>query len=178
MKKWIYLAFLTCTSLISCQKEEMPDEHLDPKDLLEAQEYFRAEIDGKSFKVIDSEMMGGIIYPSFESQVITLDLYGTLEKERPEDYEGLYFMICFFDGPGTYYTGNDYNASYADYINGDLNLWSNSYPQLDPGKVIVLEQTQDFVKGTFEFKAYNDYEDSYVDVIGEFKVLLEENPYD
>lgn len=177
MKKWIYIILFTCVGLTSCEKENT-EELVDPEDLLASQEYFRAEIDGKGFEVIDSETVGGTIYPSLETQVITLEIYGILEKEKPEDYEGLFFMICFFDGPGMYYTGNDYNNSYADYINGDLNLWSNSYPQLDPGKVAILEHTEDFVEGTFEFKAYNEYDDSYVDIIGEFKILLEENPYD
>ena len=174
MKKWIYIFFFTCVGLASCEKENT-EELLDSKELLATQEYFRATINDKSFEVTDPETMGGTIYPSPLSGVITLDIYGIIESDN--DFEGLFFMLCYFDGPATYYTNNNYNASFADYINGDLNLWSNSYPQLEQGKVIIVEQNENFIEGVFEFNAYSDGDDSYVQIEGEFKVLLEESPY-
>lgn len=174
MKKWIYTLVLSCAALISCDKEN-PEELLNSEDLLASQEYFRAEINGKPFEVTDPATMGGTIYPSPESGVITFDLYGVIEKG--DDYEELNFKICFFDGPGTYYTGTTSSVSWADYY---LNweMWFNDYTLEDPGTVIVTAHTEKFIEGTFEFNAYNYEQESYVSVVGEFKVLLEKSVYE
>jgi hypothetical protein len=118
--------------------------------------------------------MGGTIYPSPESGIITLDFYGGIEDEK--NFEALDFKICYFDGPGTYYTGTTSSVSWADYYQ-NMNVWYNDYTLEDPGIVIVTEHTERFVEGTYEFNAYNYDDESYIHVVGEFKVLLEKSHY-
>lgn len=174
MKRLICLMFFTCLGLTSCEKENT-DELLEAEDLLASQEYFRAEINNKSFEVTDPETMGGTIYPSPNSGIITFDFYGGIEEE--DNFEALDFKICFFDGPGTYFTGTTSSVSWADYYQ-NLDVWYNDYTLEDPGTVIVVNQTENFVEGTFDFNAYNYDDESYVHVVGEFKVLLEESGYE
>lgn len=165
MKK--YYLILLGILLIGCEKEEITEVAA-----LEAPtEYFNAEIDGKEFTVTDPETIGGMVYLS-PNQVRTFDFWGATGTE--DDHESITFMICFFEGPGTYYPGNDYNNSYGDYWLS-WHLWSTAYPHMEPGEVIVTEQTEDFVEGTFKITGYNDEDDSYVEIQGEFGVLLEES---
>ena len=174
MKKWIYIIFFTCVGLTSCEKEKT-EELLESEDLLASQEYFRAQINDKSFEVTDPETMGGTIYPSPESGVITFDLYGGIEEG--DNYEGLDFKICFYDGPGTYYTGTTTSVSWADYYN-NWDAWYNDYRLEDPGIVVVEEHTEKFISGIFVFNAYNYEDESFINVEGDFKVLLEKSDYE
>lgn len=174
MKKWIYIIFFTCVGLTSCEKENT-EELLESEDLLVSQEYFRAKINGKDFEVTDPEKMGGTIYPSPLSGIMTFDLYGWTEEG--DDYEELNFKICFYDGPGTYYTGVTTSVSWADYYK-NWDFWFNDYRLEDPGQVVVEEQTEIFISGTFQFNAYNYEAESFVNVEGEFKVLLEKSDYE
>lgn len=173
MKKWFYLIFFTCVGVASCEKENT-EEILGSEDLLAAQEYFRAQINDSSFEVTDPETMGGTIYPSPKSGIMTFDLYGGIKEG--DDYEGMDFKICFYDGPGTYYTGTTSSVSWADYYH-NWEAWYNDYRLEDPGVVIVEEQTDKFISGTFEFNAYNYEDESFVHVEGDFKVLLEKSVY-
>lgn len=174
MKKWIYVFLFMCLPFYSCEEENADDLLQESEELIATEEYFRAEINGRSFEVTDPEAMGGTIYPSPESGIITFDLYGGIEEG--ESYEGLDFKICFFKGPGTYYTGTTTSVSWADYYH-DSGAWYNDYRLEDPGVVTVTEHTEEFVQGTFIFNAYNYEDESYVNVEGEFKVLLEENVF-
>ena len=172
MKKWIYLVLFACTSLISCEKENEDELELNSEEFLASQEYFRAQINEKPFEVLDPETMGGFIYPSPTSGIMTFDLYGTIWEG--DNYEELNFKICFYDGPGIYHTGTGNTVSWADYyIN--WRMWFNDSNLEDPGTVIVTKQDDNFIEGTFDFNAYNYEEDSFVHVTGEFKVLLEES---
>lgn len=175
MKKWIYIILFTCVGLTSCEKESTDELEIESEALLASEEYFRAEINDRPFEVIDSETMGGTIYPSPLSGVITFDLYG--EIIDGDDYEGLNFKLCFYDGPGTYYTGVTSSVSWADYYH-NWDAWFNDYTLEDPGTVIVTKQTEKFIEGNFEFNAFNYEDESYVHVEGEFKVLLEKSDYE
>lgn len=175
MKRWIFLSLWFSTIFVACEKKSAEDELLDSENLLASQEYFRAEINGEPFEVTDPETMGGTIYPSPNSGVITFDLYGAIEEE--DHFEALDFKICFFEGPGTYYTGTTTSVSWADYyLNWDM--WYNDYTLKDPGTVTVSTHSEKFIEGTFEFNAFNYEQESYVHVTGEFKVLLEKSVYD
>lgn len=174
MKRCLYLFLLVCFSLFSCEKEET-ETIQESEDLLTSQEYFRAEIDGKSFEVHDLELMMGTIYPSPTSGIITFDFLGAIDDK--EHYEEINFKVCFYDGPGTYYTGTTSSVSWADYyLNSEY--WYNDYTLEDPGLVVVTEDDGEYITGTFDFNAFNYDDESIVHVVGEFKVLLEENDFE
>ncbi|GAB2760638.1 DUF6252 family protein [Salinimicrobium soli] len=174
MRKWVYIIFFTCVGLTSCEKENT-EELLESEDLLASQEYFRAKINGKDFEVTDPENMRGFVYPDPRSEIMTFDLIGW--REEGDDYEELNFKICFYDGPGIYYTGVTTSVSWADYYK-NWDTWFNDPLLEDPGQVVVEEQTENFISGTFQFNAYSYEIESFVYVEGEFKVLLEKSVYE
>lgn len=160
--------------IISCQKEEMGEDKTAELEVL-YEEYFRAEVDGVVHEIEDSSGIGGTIYPSFNSGVINFDFWGEIYDETKEEdyYTGFTFKVCFYDGPGTYYTGTDKTVSWADYWE-DFEIWENNYAYgLEPGEVFITKHEDDFVEGTFKYWAYNEYLDSTVYVQGEFGLLLE-----
>ena len=88
-------------------------------------------------------------------------------------YNGFMFKVCFYDGPGVYHTGTDQTVSWAMYWE-DFNLWENHYSYgNDPGVVTITGATEEFVKGTFEFEAYNPELDNMLYAVGEFGLKLE-----
>lgn len=141
------------------------------EEMVEEQEYFNAIIDGKPFVVNDPEMMGGFVFTNPETGIISLDLYGEIEGK--EEYEGLYFLLCFYDGAKTYYTGNTHNVSYADYIKG-WDIYSNDWTLHDPGTVVIKNASETFVEGEFIFRAYNvDGPGEIIEVTGSFGVKID-----
>lgn len=159
---------------ISCQTEEMAEDNIAGLEIL-YEEYFRAEVDGVAYEIEDPEGIGGTIYPSHTTGIINFDFWGEIftEPVTVDYYTAFSFKVCFYDGPGTYYTGTDKTNSWSDYWD-DWEIWENHYSYgLEPGEVVITSHTDDFVEGTFEFNAYNVNLDSTVYVIGEFGLLVE-----
>lgn len=168
-----YLMLVVGILFISCQKEEL----VETAELeVSYEEYFKAEVDGVAFEIEDPAGIGGTIYPSHTTGIINFDFWGEIYDETKEVdyYTSFSFKVCFYDGPGTYYTGTDKTVSWADYWR-DWELWENHYSYgVEPGEVIITKHTDDFVEGTFEYFAYNYDLDSTVYVTGEFGLLLED----
>ena len=160
---------------ISCEKdeiEEVSDLEVAPE------EYFIAKVDGVTYEIEDPSGIAGIIYPSHTTGIINFDFWGeSLDESKDVDYYTSFsFKVCFYDGPGTYYTGTDKTVSWAMYWS-DWELWENHYIyNHDPGTVIITNHTDDFVEGTFEFVAYNENLETNVYVVGKFGLVLE--PYE
>lgn len=165
MKRIFILSMLAICSCYSCQKEEIAEQaHL------QAPEYFSAKINGVDFLLTDPEEIGGSVYPGPGSKVRTFDFWG--EREAKYYHEAIVFKIRFYKGPGTYYTGNNYNISYADY----RDAWYNDYRLEDPAEVIIIKASETFIEGTFAFTAFNYKTSDFVNIEGSFGVALEENP--
>lgn len=144
------------------------------------QEYFRADIDGESFEAKDTANIRATVYPSYRTGVITFDFMGEVDQksEEGEFDRGFNFKVCFYDGPGTYYTGTTKTVSWAYYWYSkgisEFELWENHYAYgNEPGEVVVTNATDKFVEGTFEFEAYNEYRETTINVTGEFGIILQ-----
>lgn len=156
----------------SCQKDDLS---ADKTDVIENEEYFTFEIDGTTFSVEDPDHIAGTVYPSSDTGVINFDFFGELTPEYSVNdiYRGLIFKVCFYEGPGTYFTGTDQTVSWA-YIWIDSELWENHYNYgNDPGVVIIKNATNNFVEGTFEYEGYNPNLETTILVEGNFGLKLE-----
>lgn len=188
MKKY-YLILVMGIIFISCQKEEIVEVENSEVEIVEQEiveletqgqevdyeEYFRAEVDGVVYEMNDPELIKGTVYPSRNSGVINFDFTGGFYDPTKEVdfYKEFNFKVCFYDGPGTYYTGTPHTASWA-YVWFDYQYWENHYEYgNEPGEVIVTSSTNDYVEGTFEYKAYNEYLETTIHVKGEFGLILE-----
>lgn len=162
---------------ISCQKEEIVEEvtaELETDEII-YEEYFRVEIDGESYEFEDPDLIKGTVYPSRNTGIINFDFTGIFDDSTKKVgfYKEFNFKVCFYDGPGTYYTGTPNTASWA-YFFADYNYWENHYEfGNEPGEVVVTKATDDVVEGTFEYEASNDNPESTVYVKGEFGLILE-----
>lgn len=173
MKKF-FLILVMGIVFTSCQKEEMAEEETAELEV-EIEEYFRVEIDGVSYEFKDPEFIKGTIYPSRNSGVINFDFMALFYDDTKEVdfYKEFNFKVCFFDGPGTYYTGTTNTVSWA-YFFSDYQYWENHYEYgNEPGEVTVTNAGDEYVEGTFRYEAYNDHLDSQVNVSGEFGLILE-----
>lgn len=177
MKKY-YWIILFGMFLSACQSDEViSDPLLD--DVFDAKpdfvEYFRAEVNSKEFEVFNAENIKGTVYPSEETGNINFDFLGEIFNEDRETdfYEGFNFKVCFYDGPGTYYTGTPETVSWAMYWH-DFELWENHYALgTEAGIVTITKATDQIVEGTFSFQAYNIQLETSVEAEGEFGIILE-----
>lgn len=172
-----YLMLVVGILFISCQKEEMVEEKTAElkTDEIIYEEYFRVEIDSVKHEFKDPDLIKGTAYPSRNSGIVNFDFTGIFDDPTKEVgfYKEFNFKVCFYDGPGTYYTGTPDTASWA-YFFSDYQYWENHYEfGNEPGEVVVTNATDEYVEGTFEYEAYNDYLNSTVYVKGEFGLILE-----
>lgn len=176
MKKYYLILALGFVCLAACQKDELEEEIIQTEELEAVpEEYFRAEVDGESYEADDPSLIKGTVYPSYNSGVINFDFSGEwIDESKDIDfYKAFTFKVCFYDGPGTYYTGTTKTVSWAMYWS-DYGLWENHYEYgNEPGTVVVTNATDKYVEGTFEFEAYNNYSETTVYVKGEFGLILE-----
>lgn len=176
MKKYYLILALGFIGVSACQKEETAEEILQTEEL-EAlpEEYFRAEVDGQAFEADDPSLIKGTVYPSPNSGVINFDFSGEWADESQEVnfFKAFTFKVCFYDGPGTYYTGTKETVSWAMYW-ADYDLWENHWQNgNEPGTVTVTHATDKYVEGTFEFEAFSTDRETTVSVQGEFGLILE-----
>ncbi len=174
MKGYYLILTVGFLFLTSCQKDDVTDSNIE-KNAEVIDEYFNFEVDGTSFSVKDPDHIAGTVYPSSNTGVINFDFFGEIISEFSEDniYRGLVFKVCFYDGPGTYYTGTDQTVSWA-FSWFDDELWENHYSYgNDPGIVIITSATENFVEGTFEYEGYNSNLETNILIKGNFGLELE-----
>ena len=179
MRNYYLVLMVVTLAIFSCEKDEAEENTGDAVATKELPlEYFRAEIDGRQLEAKDTALIAGTAYPSYNTGVINFDFSAwmkdeTAESEAKDIYDGFMFKVCFYDGPGTYYTGTDKTVSWAMYWEG-FELWENHYENGNPpGIVTITAATEDFVEGTFEFEAYNRELENTVYAVGEFGLKLE-----
>ena len=185
MKKYYIILTVGFFSFFACEKAEIEinntEEVIAPKfeqgvdtGVMPA-EYFRVEVDEDFFETESAANIKGTTYPSDHSGVINFDFFMMFEDPNLEVgfSKEFNFKVCFFDGPGTYYTGTPYTASWA-YFFSDYHYWENHHEfGHEPGEVIVTKATKNYVEGTFSYEAYNRELDSTAIVKGEFGLVLE-----
>ena len=160
--------------IVSCQNDDN-EKNITEKNTTEFVEYFNFEIDGVNFAVNDSDHIAGTVYPSDETGVINFDFFGEIPAISSEEnvYRGVFFKVCFYDGPGTYYTGTDETISWA-FNWTDSEIWENHYNyENEPGIVIITSANNSFVEGTFEYEGYNPNLETETLVKGNFGLKLE-----
>ena len=168
MKGALYFSAFLLVVFTSCDSGE-PEEELLEEVNVQVQEYFTASINGNEFVVTDPDLMGGIVFTNPDTGVVSLELYGKIDKEP---YEILAFTLCFYDGKKTYNTGTTNNNSEADYWRGH-DLYVNDYTLEDPGSFTITTATETFVAGEFVFRAYNvDDEQEVIEINGTFGVAV------
>ena len=172
MKRCYLILAVGFLFLTSCENEEVTDNKAEV-----ISEYFNFEVDGASFSVNDPDHIAGTVYESSDTGVINFDFFGEITSESSQDdiYRGLVFKVCFYDGPGTYYTGTDQTISWA-FSWFDDQLWENHYSYgNDPGIVIITKASENFVEGSFEYEGYNPNLETNVLIKGNFGLKLESN---
>lgn len=173
------LFFIFSFSLFSCSSED--DEVLAEDILLEKKEYFNAVVEGREYKITNSEYMGANISISPESGIVALGGGAHIYDTIKEIYAEMGFYVCFYDGEGTYTTGNNKDVSYGyffDMSDGDWKDWWSDPGMGDPGEVKITYADEGFVEGTYITNAYS-YEDpeSSVHMDVEFGLKLEKENY-
>ncbi|MDX1760651.1 MAG: hypothetical protein R3218_00695 [Christiangramia sp.] len=170
----ILIAILFC----ACQSEETLD---DPfyDDVFNAKpdfvEYFRAEVNGENFEILNGDYIKGTIYTIDDAGNINLDFLGEISKQGLDEdfYEAFNFKITLFDGPGTYYTGTTENLSFALYWY-DFDFWENHYALgTEPGVVTITRAGDRVIEGSFSFEGYNNQLENKILAEGEFGIILE-----
>lgn len=92
-----------------------------------------------------------------------------------EAWADIFIYSCFYDGTGTYSTGNDKDISYAwydDYYTGEMLF--NDPGMGDPGVVEITYADEQVVEGIFKITTYSyDTNGMTVEMEGKFGLLLE-----
>jgi len=177
MKKNFFTLFIVIF-LGACQGDEVTNDPL-LDDIYDAKpdfvEYFRAEINGENFEVLNGDQIKGTVYPSDDTGNINFDFLAEISKKELETdfYEAFNFKVCFFEGPGTYFTGTRETVSWAMYWY-DFELWENHYAfGTEPGTVTITKFTDQVVEGTFSFEGFNNQLENTILAQGEFGIILE-----
>jgi hypothetical protein len=159
------------------QTEDESIEDIIPEfEPAEGEEYFYGKIDSLSFQSIDTNKIVGSyrVHPS--TGAVTLSIYSDFPNGGRWD-EFIVMVICYYKGKGTYYTGNNYDDSWASYWNILDHVWYSDPGMGNPGIVEIRETAGSFVEGIFDIVAY-DYEEKRnpVHLRGKFGVYLEQEP--
>ena len=185
MKKYYLILTVGFFSFFACHKAEIEINNIEEVNDTKIEEaivtgempaeYFRVEVNEDFFETENAANIKGTTYPSEQSGVINFDFMTIFQDPDKEVdfYKEFNFKVCFYDGPGTYYTGTPKTVSWA-YLFSDYQYWENHYEYgNEPGEVIVTKATDNYVEGTFSYEAFNDHLDSTILVKGEFGLVLE-----
>lgn len=168
MKAKFCCVLLIMFFIISCEKEEVQDE-VNLEDTLVYEEFFKGELAGKKFEIKDPESMAAAKSIGFESGIPALGIFA---YEEGWGEMGIYF--CFYNGVGSYTTGNKKDVGYSYFWADDGNFWED-LPQMDnPSDIEITYADDDIVEGTFDVTAYNvDDTTDVIDFSGSFGLILE-----
>lgn len=170
---WGFMGGIFLLGSCSGEQTELKEEELQ----ILPEEYFIATIEGEEpFEVLDEENMSAGVSVNPETGVVALGALGILEDKDNTRY--IHFYFCFYDGIGTYYTGNDNDISYATIFNDKKNYWlDNDTGMGDPGKIKITKASDHFVEGEFDinFYDYDNMEASPINAQGQFGLILDEN---
>lgn len=165
--------------MFACNKEEISEqlnekEASDPVEEIqqtENNEYFNAVVDSADvstdFIAEDPEYIAADYFTNPESGITSLTIYGTTSES---DSKTILFMLCFYDGAGTYHTGTNMTNSYAYYWGGNY-IWYCDPGMGDPGTVTISFADKHFVEGSFNINNYSyepEMSEKSIRISGEF----------
>ncbi len=169
MKANYYFVLAVIILAVSCQKEEEVKEELEVEDAIVYEEFFKGELAGKKFEIENPEYMEANRSVGFESGIPALSVWG---YEEGWGEMGIYF--CFYEGKGSYTTGNKKDVGYSYFWDAEDNYWEDLPQMNNPSEIEITYADENIVEGTFNVVAYNI--DDTTDVIefkGSFGVLIE-----
>lgn len=165
---------LSVAIFYSCEKEEESTffEEVEVESEVEAavayEEYFEATVNGEEFIVENPEYMYAEIRYGWQSGIPALVI------SADSELGGIFIYTCFYDGEGTYTTGNQTDVSYSYFYDSSYNMWENLSSMENPGIIEVTYADDDIVEGSINITGYllEDLENKIV-FKGEFGLLLE-----
>lgn len=125
-----------------------------------------AKVDGTSFQSMEISSSATLANPGGISNLIII--------ASNSDGNAFAFTIVGYDGPGTYPLGGNANitnsGSYTEtdisnLTNPTTEIWQAPYDDTEVGSITITEETDDNVKGNFEFTCKNVNGDNSVKVI-------------
>lgn len=170
-----FFCYLWVLLFFSCQSEDLSSE-LNDESSEAFEEYFYSTADGAEFNVSDPGSIIAYSQVNPDTGVTSLFFYAQ-PKENSFQFFG--FQLCFYDGPGVYYTGDGLTPSWSYYWD-DQTLWYSDL-KLDEnpamGIYTITNVTEEIIEGEFVITAYNSYDlNSLIEISGEFGVFCEEPP--
>lgn len=168
MKAKYYFVLTVVILMVSCQKEEV-QEDFEVEDAVVYEEFFKGELAGKKFEIKDPENMEAGQSVGIESGIPALGIFG---YEEGWGELGIYF--CFYEGVGSYTTGNKRDVGYSYFWDADNNLWEDLPQMNNPSEIEITYADDDIVEGTFNVTAYNvDDTTKVIEFSGTFGLVLE-----
>lgn len=171
MKKGV-LVSVFLIFMCSCEAENIDEESFTGETLIEdlgPGEYLYLSLNGEKHEIVDSVNLSAQVQTNQDSAVISFVMNGELPPENELIFN---LVVCFYDGPGIYYTGT------GDDLSGSiLNLqgyeWFCNRTTRDPGIVMIKKADEEYIEGSFKIRGFNPELKNYVLQKGDFRVKWE-----
>ena len=169
--------------LLACQPEDI--ETLQPEDeladVLLADEYFKAKIDGKDWIAVNhtSSSSGTIKAKIYTWTYKNKNRYSALKirasiEENGKNVQAMGGFIQKYYGPGVYYIGTNRNQNYCHYFDHGVS-WNSDIYRGNIGAIKINVDTGDHIEGVMNYRAFNANDPSKSKLINaEFKAFYEE----